>query len=134
MKAGRRSARGFTLIELVILIVVMAVAAASMMSMNIGIFSGQTDSQTMEVGAGLMQECAEMILAQRQKNGFSAAALADSTSATTLCAGAAFASHAAPTVTVTDASSSSACPTGGECKQYSIAQGGVGPVVLILAK
>lgn len=135
-------APGFTLIELVMIILVMAFAAAGVMSLNASIFSGQTTNAALEIGSALMQECGELILAKKQKEGIASSALATSASATTLCSGATVTVsgtvYAAPTVTITDGNSGTtgmgACPyTTNDCKLVTITQVAP-PVILLLAK
>lgn len=136
-------APGFSLIELVIIIVVMAIASTGIIALQQGIFSGQSDNAQIQAGSALMQECAELILAKRQKDGFANIPTGDASS---LCSGATFTTaagttYAAPTVTVDEGNSvtlgTSGCPysTDGskDCKLVTIQQ--VKPdITLLLAK
>jgi prepilin-type N-terminal cleavage/methylation domain-containing protein len=74
------SLRGFTLIESVIVLVVLSVAAAVIIKMQGAIFYGQSQNQNLEVGARLMLACAEHILTtrQRQSGGFAITPACDS--------------------------------------------------------
>jgi len=58
--------KGFTLVETLIVMVVLGIAAVSIVSQQGNIFSGQASNQTIQVGVQLMQECAEQILARRR--------------------------------------------------------------------
>lgn len=139
------SARGFSLIELIIIIVVMAIAAAGVITMNTGIFSGQADNARMETSTALMQECAERILSKKEQSGLSATDLASSSAATALCSSATVTvqgvTYGPPTVTVTDGnagtSGMSACPfesaDSTDCKLVTITLVDP-PISLLLAK
>ena len=65
-------ARGFTLVESIIALVLVALAAATIVSMQGNIFFGQSGNRDLEVGVQLMQECAEQVLATRRQSGYSA--------------------------------------------------------------
>lgn len=142
-------ALGFTLIELILVIVVLAIASVGIISLNANIFSGQTTNTSLQIGTALMQDCAELILAKRERDsdGINAAALAPgapAAAATTLCSGATVTvsgtAYPAPIVTITAGNSGtggmSACPytTGTDCKLVSIQQGSLTPITLLLAK
>jgi len=66
---------GFTIIESVIAMVMLAIASVAIIALQRGIFSGQSDGKSMEVGVQLMQECAEKILGVRRGAGGYAAAI-----------------------------------------------------------
>lgn len=136
--ARRTPSRGFTLVETLIVITVLGIAAAAIASLNGNLFYGQSSVKSMQVGTQLMQECAEQLLAIRRGSGFSASALADSASATSSCSGITLTGYGAPAVTVTSGNSTTAnmgaCPysTGTDCKLLSISQGGMTPLSLML--
>jgi hypothetical protein len=48
---------------------VLGIAAAGIASIQGNIFSGRSDNRLIEVGTHLMQECAEQVLATRQRTG-----------------------------------------------------------------
>lgn len=133
---------GFTLVESIIVLVVLAIAAAAIVSLQGNIFYGQSDNKDLQVGVQLMQECAEQILAIRQKNsqnnGYSDSSLTDRTAATSNCSGMTVTGYSAAKVTITSGNSSTtgmaACPTstGTNCKLVSITEGGLTPVTLML--
>lgn len=117
-------AHGFSLIELVIIIVVMAIAATGIIALNAGIFSGQTTNTQLQVSSALMQECGELVLAIRQKEGFTSTKLNNSTNATIAvgCDKATSTGYGPPTVTIASptGSAAAACPTGRNCKLVTI--------------
>lgn len=137
-------APGFTLVELIIVVVVLAIASVGIITLNANIFSGQTSNTNLQTGAALMQDCAELILSKRERdsNGINATALATgspSTAATALCSGATVTGYAAPTVTITAGklgdSGMAGCPYDtADCKLVSIQQGTLTPITLLLAK
>ena len=129
---------GFTLVESIIVLVVLAIAAVAIVSLQGNIFFGQSGNKDLQVGVQLMQECAEQVLAIRQKNGYSDSSLTDRAAATSNCSGMTVTGYSAATVTITSGNSSTtgmaACPTstGTDCKLVSITEGGLTPVTLML--
>ncbi len=59
---------GFTLIETLMVVVVLGVAAATIVTLQGNIFVGQGANKDMQVGVHLMQECAEQVLAIRRRS------------------------------------------------------------------
>lgn len=59
--------QGFTLVETIIVLVVVAIAAAGITVMTGNIFSSQEDNKTLQVGLKNAQECAEHIVAMRRR-------------------------------------------------------------------
>lgn len=132
--------RGFTLVETVITMVVLAIASVAIISLQGNIFNGQSGGRKMEIGAQLMQGCAEQMLATRRAIGYGATALAPGSpaaAATASCSGLAIGSYAAPVVTITAGNSATitGCPSAAasSCKLVSITQGGLTPVSLMLS-
>ena len=127
---------GFTLIETLIVMVVLGIAAVTIASLTGNLFVGQAANRDIVVGTQLMQECAERLLAKGGVN-YSDACLVDSAAATTCCS---VSGYSAPTVTITLVNSTNAnlepCPftTGNNCKLVSITQGGLSPITLMLIK
>ena len=62
--------RGFTLVESIVVLVVLSIAAVAIISMQGNIFYGQSGNRDIEVGVQLMQECAEQILVTRRQIGY----------------------------------------------------------------
>lgn len=129
----RRFVRGFTLIETLIVMVVLGIAAVTIASLTGNLFVGQAANRDMVVGTQLMQECAEKILALRRSSGFDAPALDSTSTANAYCS---VTGVTTPVVTLTKGSSPSipACPStaADSCKLVSISQGGMTPIVLLL--
>lgn len=137
--------RGFTLIESIIVIVTLAIAAVGIIALNSNIFMGRESNRKLQVGSALMQECAEKILATRRENGYEHASLAQTTDNQVICAGTAVTDYVAPVVTITPGNSNtlgtSACPfndvsdtDANDCKQVSITQDGMTPILLLLVR
>ena len=97
--------QGFTLIESVIALVLLAIASVAIVSLQGSIFSGQSDNKNLEVGVQLMQECAEQILAKRHKTSGTQSTADYLLVANSLCTGLGnFGGFGAPSVTLKDAS------------------------------
>jgi len=143
--------RGFTLIESIIVIVVMAIAALAIISLNANIFTGRADNRNLLVGTALMQGCVEKILATRRvplnaNVGYDDPLLAPTTANTTLCGDGQMAvtGYVAPTVTITNGNASTlgtACPytstsdpDANDCKLVSITQNNMTPILLLLVR
>ena len=118
------SSRGFTLIESIIALVVMAIAAVGIMSLQSSIFFGQAGNHGLEVAVQLAQSCAEKILTSRRVSGYRSMA--------TSCNEFTLGTYAAPTVTVNSSYSGAGCPAGGSCTLLSINQGRASPIILIV--
>lgn len=145
------SHKGFTLIESIIALVIMAIAAAGIASMQKSIFTGQTAIQQLQVGTQLMQECAEQVLATRRGPGGYAAISDGSVIGTAanfgpnLCGKmlispftpvftTGFNSGGIPTVVIDRNYVGTGCPSAvvGTCKLVSISQAGLTPLTLLL--
>lgn len=68
------ASRGFTLVESIIVLVVLGIAAAAIISLQGNIFRGKADNQSIQTGVQMMQACAEKILALKRTSGYSALA------------------------------------------------------------
>jgi len=144
---GRFAAcRGFTLVESIMVLVTLGIAAVAIISLQHNIFYGQSQDKDIQVGTQLVQACAEHILAvARQAGGYTSSTIAaPGTAATTSCGNLPTVSgYGNPTVTIADGNSGSiattyskwdACPnlTGNNCKLVSIKLGDLNPVTLML--
>lgn len=58
--------RGFTLVETLMVMVVLGIAASTVISLQGNIFLGQSANMDMQVGVQLMQRCAEQVLGIRR--------------------------------------------------------------------
>jgi prepilin-type N-terminal cleavage/methylation domain-containing protein len=120
-----RGHRGFTLLEMIIVLVLMGIASAAVVGMVAQVGSGQTENSELKVGAQLLQECGEWIIANhRRDENFYPNVLVPGTSANCFSGPGAYGGFNAATVTVTDISSISPCtdltPSGAECKNVAI--------------
>jgi prepilin-type N-terminal cleavage/methylation domain-containing protein len=127
--------RGFTLIETMMVLVVLAVAAAGIAGLQGNFFKQQSSMSTLQVKNQLLLECAEQILAIRKYYSDGYFAIASGTSyGTNLCGGlTALSGYTVPTVTITDPYSGAGCPTGGTCKLVVISESGAASITLMLA-
>jgi prepilin-type N-terminal cleavage/methylation domain-containing protein len=106
----RRCARGFTLIETIMVIALLGMVSATLLSMQPQVFRAQTNARDQYVGLEQMRACAERILSVRRTSGFASVT-------TALCNGLGGQGNYAlnPTVTLTVDSSPTAvttCSTG----------------------
>lgn len=122
---NRRPQQGFSLIEIVLIIVLLGVGAAAMVGMfsNVGRTLG--DNQGVQTGAQLIQKCAEHIMAFRRSTlssqGYTNVTTGNNTGICTASFTAVAGFTAAPVVNVTARNSTSlaACPSS-DCKQVDI--------------
>ncbi|MDP1527215.1 MAG: type II secretion system protein [Rhodocyclaceae bacterium] len=108
--------RGFTLVESIIVLVLLSIAAASIATLSGNIFHGEDDNRDLQTGIKLMQECAEQVLATRR-------ATADFSNFTPACPSGtlpAFSGFSVPAVTTTSPYTGTGCPAGAQCKLVTI--------------
>ena len=130
--SGHKVSSGFTLVETLIVVVLLAIVAAGVGAIQGRIFTSQSAIKDLQVGARLMQECAEQVLAVRRHTPDGYAALETGFGANS-CGGVnALAGFSVPSVTFTDPYSGAGCPAGGICKLATITQNGMTPVTLLL--
>lgn len=114
--------RGFTLLEMIIVMVILGIASVAVVTMVANLGAGQGDNRDLQVGTQLLQECGEWIVAQHRRDvTFFDSTLASNTSCYGLSSyvtsdGATF---GPPDVVVTTYTGS-ACPTGGQCKNAAV--------------
>jgi len=107
--------RGFTLVESIIVLVVLAIAAAAISTMSGGIFKGQDENKDLQIGMQLMQECAEQVLANHRAATATPAPTPDCSNLAT------YAGITLPSpFPATAAFAGTACPTGKTCKLVTI--------------
>ena len=145
---GRRPeerGRGYTLIELLMVIVTLGIAAAAIVMLQGNIFSRRASMQDLQIGTQLIQDCSERLLATSRSAinglGYNANALSNGASASSLCAGSTVNSggvvYGAPQVNLIVGNSTTIgpCPiTSESCKLLSVTQGGLAPVTLLLVQ
>ena len=123
--------KGFTLVESIIVLGMLSLVAIVIAMMQGNLFKGKIDNKNIQVGAQLMQECAEQVIATRRTIGYNA--ISSSNFGNKQCGtSTAFGSYDIPSVTI-GSYSSNGCPTGGICKLVSITQGNLPPITLVLA-
>jgi prepilin-type N-terminal cleavage/methylation domain-containing protein len=133
-RAAPRFERGFTLIETVIVLLVLAVAGTAIVALQEKLFTGQATVKNMQVSSRLLMECAEQVLAVRRyaEGGYDLVTTANSFGAGQCGNVPALGSNAIPTVVLTDSYSGPACPTNFNCKLATITQGGLASVTVML--
>lgn len=110
----RCAALGFTVLEMIIVMVILGIVAATVVSMVAQFVGGREPNRQMQVGAQLLQECGELIVSnhRRDKTWYNVSLGTGSAScygmaALTLPDGSAY---SPPVVTVADHTGGSGCP------------------------
>ena len=109
---------GFTLIELIVVVVILAIGAATVSLMVANAGRHQSGNRDFQVGTQLIQQCAEFILTKHRRDQTYFSSLATSAN----CYGmATFGGwSAAPAVTIANHTGLAGCPTSGTCKLVTI--------------
>lgn len=137
MKCTSRAAnpeRGFTLVETMMVVVVLAIAAVGIAGLQGNMFSNQANVSTLQVKTRLQAECAEQILATRRyySDGYTTVA-AGTSYGTNLCGDiTALSGYTVPSVAVTDPYTGTGCPASASCKLVVISQTGAASLTLML--
>ena len=125
--------RGFTLLESIIVIVVLGLAAVGIGAIQSNVFRNQATLKDYQVGTRLMLECAEHLLAVRRfaQDGYNLLPV----SGTAVCQNmTALTGYSVPTVTPA-AYTGAACPSiANSCVTLSITQNGMTPVTLLMVE
>jgi len=117
VSARRFVQRGFTILEMVIVVVILSIVGATVSLMVARVGSGQSENSDLQVGGQLLQECGEWIISNHRRDGsFFTSTLSNSSTCYGLTS---FGGFSTPSVTVT-AYAGAGCPTGGTCKLAAI--------------
>ena len=108
----RRATDGFTLIEMIFVIVALGIIMTAVITLQGHVVWGQAENNEYQTGVQLLQECAEQVLAVRRKQGYSAVN-------TTTCNGLGAFSGFTPSIAVSTPASP-VCPTGTTCQLMAI--------------
>ncbi len=129
---GRRSpVRGFTLIELIVVIVLLGIASAAVIRLNSGLNANASHIQDLQSNTQLLQACAERVVASRRLSGFNeTAGFYDA-----MCEQLPTMTSAGNNFTVTTTTTSTeSCPAGAVCQLVEMAlntaKGSLGPISL----
>lgn len=106
-------ARGFTLIEAVVSLLLLAMVASTLIGLNGHLFQGREHLHQLALNTPLLQACAERVLAMRRAEGFSAAPAFDA-------ACDAITGDDRFDVDVIPNSGSASCPAPAQCQQVDI--------------
>ncbi|MCK4951259.1 MAG: type II secretion system protein [Gammaproteobacteria bacterium] len=110
--------RGFTLIELIIVIAIMSVAALPILGMFIESAKTIETNLDIQTATRLAEECGELILAQKRNEQVVYGYANIDTDCTALTYP--YNGFSAPTVTITDPFSGSGCPATASCKLIQV--------------
>lgn len=126
-----RTQRGFTLIEIIFVVVIVGIAAVAIGGMQSSLFRNQAVVNALQVQSHLQTECAEIVLTVVRQDGYGQVSSPRFTASScdTLTA---FGANALPAVTITDPYTGASCPTGFNCKLVNIRQGSLSPLSLLL--
>ncbi len=112
--------RGFSLVEMIMILVLMGIASVPLMTMFGRSVGGQESDVAIQTAAQLVQACGEQVLGirRRETSGYDLIA-------TTSCSGlTAPAGYSLAALTVTDPYTGGACPAGATCKRVQITASG----------
>jgi prepilin-type N-terminal cleavage/methylation domain-containing protein len=136
VKTSTFAQRGFTLIELVVVIVLLSITAAAIIQLNGGLFKSGNSIRDLQSDTQLLQACAEHVLATRRLTGYD-----DTPDYDTACEALAVATKPDNNnfdVTTTPNYTGSSCPIGATCQWVDIkvnsTTGTIGPITLQLMK
>jgi prepilin-type N-terminal cleavage/methylation domain-containing protein len=135
-KTPHHGEQGFTLIELVVVVVLLSITAAAIIQLNAGLYKSGNSMRDLQSDTQLLQACAEHVLATRRLTGFD-----DTPDYDTACESLAVATKADNNnfdVTTTPNYTGNSCPVGATCQWVDIkvnsTVGALGPMTLQLMK
>lgn len=129
--------RGFTLIETVIAMVVLGIAAATIATLSGSLSNNQTENQNLQIGLKLAQGCAEHVLATRRATANFSAFVPSCAALPSLPTAITARGFSQPTAATTDPYTGAGCPSGITCKLVTVTVGMPGggnltPITLLL--
>ena len=123
--------QGFTLIELVLVIVLLSIASVGLVTLLGQLTNSLAVNNDTQAAAQQAQECAEYLLDARRRSGYSLGGISDCSALP------AFNGFGPPAVTTTNPYSGSGCPLGASCKLLEISAifgSGASKVTLLLTE
>jgi prepilin-type N-terminal cleavage/methylation domain-containing protein len=105
---------GFTLIELVLVIVLLSISTAGLVTLFGQLTNSLSINNDIQTAAQLAQECAEHLVGARRQSGYDLGGITDCSALPALNG------FGPPTVNVSDPYAGSACPGGANCKLLTI--------------
>jgi prepilin-type N-terminal cleavage/methylation domain-containing protein len=109
-----RTATGFTLIELVMVIVLLSISSAGLIMLFGQLTNSLAINNDIQTAAQLAQECAEHLLGARRQAGYNLGGVTDCSALP------AYNGFGPPAVTISDPYAGAACPGGASCKLLTI--------------
>lgn len=114
MQSVTRKQRGFSLIELLLVIMLLSIISVALVTM-FGQLAGKVDiNHDINAAAQMAQECGEYLLSQRRENGYGMSSISDCIALPS------FNGNSPAAVTVTDPYSGAGCPASASCKLFNI--------------
>ena len=114
MQKTQKHARGFSLIELVLVMVLLSIASVGLVALFGRLGNSLGVNNDTQAAAQQAQECAEYLLAERRRSGYVMGGVADCSALP------AFNGYGPPTVTVADPYAGAGCPSGANCKLFTV--------------
>ncbi len=113
-RRARPAPRGFTLMETLVAMLLLALLAVSATGLNGQLFMQSANMRNLQIATQLQQACVEQVLAQRKTSGYATVFSCASLNSQGF------------TLTAADAPSVQYCPSGMQCRQINVAVSGNG--------
>jgi prepilin-type N-terminal cleavage/methylation domain-containing protein len=125
--------RGFTLMETVAAMILLAIAAVAIGRTQGSLFANRTNVTTLQEASRLQSECADIVRGVAVNDGYDQVSTTSTRFGTNKCDTlTAYSGYTIPTVAFTDPYTGAACPSGSTCKLVTITQGSLTPLTLLL--